>query len=124
MRAQRATPRIGGKAIERKTGLPQRPKMKPGGDVVRLLGCWTSEDMERPRTRHDAGLCAELSCVSRRKPGPKGPKSQRLVLAPGSRLSLSLGRDTSRSLLRRLPHRAPSGIEDQHIAHRAMQRCW
>src|SRR5262245_65394866 len=48
MRAQRATPRIGGKAIERKTGLPQRPKMKPGGDVVRLLGCLTSEEMHSP----------------------------------------------------------------------------
>ena len=49
MRAQRATPRIGGKAKEQKTGRPQRPKMKAGANFVRLLGCLTSEDVRRCR---------------------------------------------------------------------------
>src|SRR5262245_26813921 len=95
MRAQRATPRIGGKAKERKPGRPQRPKIKAGADFVRLLRCLTSEDMERrERDTMQDHVPSSPAC-------------------PGE------SRDTSRSLLRGLP----TGIKDQHITHRAMQRC-
>src|SRR5262245_60591920 len=65
MRAQRATPRIGGTAKERKTGRPQRPEMKPGADDARPFS--DNEDEMRARGRE------YFLRSSPRKRGPRSP---------------------------------------------------